>query len=172
MPENSDYITSAGYLILGILMLTLASFCLLPSSISVNTVQSFRIYGGATMFIIGILMFYLKKDDSTPALFMINGLLFLIAAGVTLTSNRDITLIVLAVGYLILATIMFLSNNRSLLVSLLLVFIAFNLISRFIFGTADDGTCIAGGIFCILSTILSLYIGFSFASERVKLPII
>jgi hypothetical protein len=172
MPKNSDYITSAGYLILGILMITLAGFCLFPSSISVDTVQTFRIYGGATMFIIGILMFCLKKEDSTPALFMINGLLFLIAAGVTLTSNRDLTLIILATGYIILAMVMFLSNNRSLMISLLLVFIASNLISRFIFGTADDGTCLAGGIFCILSAIISLYIGFSFASERVELPVI
>lgn len=172
MTKNLDPVYSAGYLILGILMLALAGFCFTPTSITIATIQSFRVFGGMALIVVGIISFALKRDGVTPALFIVNGLMFLIAAGATLTSNKDFTLIVLAVGYLMLSLVMLLSKERMLLVSVLLLFIACNLISRYIFGTASDGTCIVGGVFCTLSALISLYIGMYYSSERASLPII
>ena len=47
--ENKEYMTSLGFIITGFLMLAVAGLCITPSTMSVDNMNAFRMFGGAAL---------------------------------------------------------------------------------------------------------------------------
>jgi len=172
MSENSNYIASAGYVILGILMLAVAGLCLTPSTMAGMNIYSFRCIGGLTLIVLSVILFWMKEDNIAAFVLFMNGFLFVIAAYLSLTSNQDFAMILMIAAYLLIAIILLLGNGKRMLVACATILAALNLASRYVLGAADDGTALVSGIMCIVSAILFMYLGIAMTSEKVKLPVI
>jgi len=99
-----------------------------------------------------------------------NGLMFVLAAQVSLESTRDFVMILFIVGYILMALMAVIGTERSYLVAVTFIFIALNLVVRYLLGVSDDGTSIFGGVFCLISAIMSIYIGLAMIDRNSSLP--
>jgi hypothetical protein len=172
MSDNNQYSASAGYMVLGILMLMVAGFCMVPDTVSTSSMNNFRFYGGIALMVLGIISAAVYKDGFSAFIIIINGLLFILAAKVSLASFNDFPMLVFAVSYILLALVSLLNSESKMLITIAMIFIALNVIARYIMGSADDGTNMVSGIFCLLSSAVFVYVSLAMMSDRFKLPLV
>ncbi len=170
--NDKDVLSPTGYVITGLLMLAVAGLCLTPDSFSLHSMNAFRLYGGTVLVAIGLLIAYLYGGKLSAVLMIVNGLMFVLAAEVSLTSTQDFAMIIFVAGYVILAALCLLMNDRSYILALAMLSTGLNVVCRYLMGAASDGTAVASGVFCLIATVLFLYVGVASLSDRMKLPVI
>jgi hypothetical protein len=171
MTDKIDYISGSGYLTLGVLMLAIAGLCLAPNSMSSSNMNAFRIFGGITLIIIGLIAVRFNDDRFTAAIMILSGLLFVLAGQTNLGSNRDFVVVLFGVGTALVAVMSFISGEGKNTITAALALMPMNLLFRYFLGTASDGTCVTSGIVCLISAALFVYIGLAMTSKRYELPL-
>lgn len=171
MSGDKEYMTPLGFIITGFLMLAVAGLCITPSTMSIDNTNAFRMFGGIALVIIGILIFCLNRNGMYAAVMIANGLMFVLAAQVSLGSTRDFVMILFMVGYILMALMAVIGTERSYLVAAMFICITLNLVVRYIMGVSDDGISMFGGVFCLISAVLSMYIGLAMIDRNSRLPL-
>lgn len=165
---EDKYLSSAGFILTGLLMFSLFLFMVIPDSFSLENMNVLRLVGGISLVVIGVAIMHYEKNGLVAAAMILNGAMYVMAAEVSLTSTSDPLMIMFALGYLLI-TIMFVIGKEShYLMAATMILSMFNLIFRYVLDL-DIGKTV-GGVFCLLSAIVAFYVGMSLISYRVKLP--
>jgi hypothetical protein len=170
MAEYSNAFSSAGYLLIGVLMTVVSMLTLMSSSVNVSEVNAFRICGGIGMITIGILVAAFKGSAVSSMVILLNGVLFIIAGEIAVSASSPVVL-AFAAMYILMAVIALLSKEKCTLVCAMLLLIGLNLIARYCIQPVD-GVYYASGILCILAALVAFYIGIAVSSEKIKLPML
>jgi hypothetical protein len=173
MSDERNYIAAAGYATIGIIMLALAGYCLSPDSMSLENVNFFRLIGGFGIGILAslyLLRFY--NDGFNSMIMLVAGILFIVCMMAGVSSNRSFMMIIMVIGYALLALWSFLSTKGLKLVTIGMALISLNLLVRYILGTAADGTCVLAGIIDLIACAIFIYLGVAIVSEKYQLPIV
>ncbi len=159
----------SGFALMGLLFLTISMLFIFPDKISVDQTNVIRLYGGIAIAILGLLTAYFDKSILSAVLFIFTGVTYVMAAELSLTTTSTLPILIIGIAFIIFAAVLFMDEERSIILTLIPLLTGLNLVVRFFLDTGDNTTGIISGILCMLAALLSYYVCFTKTNDKLSM---